>query len=466
MESLQESLDFFSDDVKGFKDDLEEKLSHVDHARDKEQNKIVQMEESMKFAIQAATDKLTGENHTLFLKYKDYLEKSLQAVTQLEREITAVSSQADDILTSGTSDRSSADHVMSKYNSMQDRLATLQKGVVQPVFHPTEEDLLVVKGMEIGKFEQTETLNAPPITGFPTQRTGLDMNPCFLTGLLWVNNIFVVSDKANKRVKFFTEGGQFLGELMFTNALPYGICHMTGHTFAVTLPKVRQIYFARLGNGKADVISSFQTMVGYAGLSKYDENSLLTSMASNTPGESHVDIIGFRGEVFKSFHNDPVLRAPLFKFPRFITSFQGVLIISDWRKDCVIFLHAATGSILKEYRGTAEHHLVNPYDITLDSRGNVYILNGKDGTVHVLDLQCNLIDVIKETSELLNPRLIAYNDAAGLLAVTHGAGDIQTFYHVVPAPVSVQPENTSNNSPSFLSPPKPNFDARCPSPGF
>ncbi|XP_060560869.1 uncharacterized protein LOC132720701 isoform X2 [Ruditapes philippinarum] len=467
METVLENLEFFTDDVSDFKNDLQRKLTEVDQSRDQEGSKITRTTGSMKLAIKTAEKKLLTENAELFTAYEHNLQKSIEAVSQLEKEITSVRSQAQNCLTSGTGSGSSEDRMIyNKFDSLQTRLASLQKGAVHPVFQPCEDNLSIVKHIDVGKFEVSGANLVPPIIGFPTKRSK-DMNPCFVTGFLWANHMFVVSDKGNKKVKFFTEYGDFLGELMFTDASPYGICHMKDTCVAITLPKVRQIYIAQVNNMKAEILSSFYTHVGYAGLCKgHDGYTFIASMASNTPGESQVDIIGFRGEVLMSFKSDPKLQTPLFSFPRYVAAFQGALIISDWRKDCVIFLHVATGSVLKEYRGTKESPLTNPYDIALDNQGNVYILNGKDGTVHVVDTQCNLTDVIRDTSELLNPRLLAYNDEAGLLAVTYGAGDIKTYYHRVPLPETAKPSISSHDTPAFLSPPIPDATARSPSPAF
>ncbi|XP_045175588.2 uncharacterized protein LOC123536455 [Mercenaria mercenaria] len=466
MENLQENLEFFSDDVRDFKDALNQKLDDVETRRAQERDKITRMTNDMKITIQRVEDKLVAENYLLFSQYEEYLKMSIDSSSQMEKELSAIRSEAEDAVLSGTKDETKEGILLHKYDSLQDRLVALQKGAVPPVFKPVKEDLLVVKSMDIGTFEHNEAQSEPLTIAFPSQRA-VDVGHCFLTGLLWINNMFVVSDKANKKLKFFEENGSFLGELLFTNALPYGVCHIKDNSFAVSLPKARQIYIVCIQDKTARVLSSFQTYVGYAGLCKgLRVGSMIATMASNTPGESHVDIIGFRGEVFLSFKNDPQLGLPLFKFPRYVEAFQGVLIISDWRKDCVIFLHVTTGSILKEYRGTRDHPLINPYDVSLDERGNVYILNGKDGSVHVVDVQCNLTDVIKETSELLNPRLIAYDDASGRLAVTYGAGDIKTYHHRVPVPVEVEPESPPPHSPSFLLPPKSDAHARCPSPGF
>lgn len=166
-----------------------------------------------------------------------------------------------------------------------------------------------------------------------------------------------------------------------------------------------------------------------------------------------------------TFKTHPTLGEPLFKFPRFILANQGVIIVSDWRKDCVIFLHEATGSILKEYRGTREQPLANPYDISLDADGSVYIMNGKNGAIHVLDSQCNLVDVITETSYLLSPKLISYDSSSGRLAVTYGAGDIRSFNHCVRKPLHDLSTHLAQ-PPSVLALPTMDANVKCPSPGF
>lgn len=463
MDTLRDNLDFFSDDVKDFKETIANELGDLSNKRAHERREIIRVTNSMKMAIETKETALLAEYETTLSRHQERLQKCFDTSEEMEHEIASLQFQADGSLASEKSD-----HLVEykfKYDALQDRFGAFQKHILAPVFKPLNDDIEAVRNVTIGTFEYIEAEAEDLSINFSAHRDA-DINPCFSVGILWVNNIIVISDKGNNKVKFFTENGVFLSELLFTNASPYGVCYVHDNTFAVTLPKVKQIYIVSLLENIAKVVSSFHTHSGYAGLCNgVRPRSMIASVASNTPGESHVDIIGFSGEVFLSFKNHPTSGVPLFKYPRFILANQGVLIVSDWRKDCVIFLHEATGSVLKEYKGTKEQPLVNPYDMSMDADGNIYIMNGKNGSIHVLDLQCNLVDVIIETSQLLSPRLISYDSARYLLAVTYGAGDIRSFYHCVRKPVA-ELSSPPAHAQSVLAPPTLDANARCPSPRF
>lgn len=465
MEGLRENLDFLDEDLSSLQTRLQNELDDVQNRRLQERNKILRVMSIMKLTVQRAEDKFVAENDNLFSKFEDSLKTSLETTEDMRKEVSSIQSETGDDLTSG-----SEMMLRQKYDSLQDRYATLQRSSVAPVFKQVDDDLEVLKCMDFGYFEHVEYLSdgvsKAQTIKFSTQLK-YETNPCFPTGFLWVNGLIILSDKGNKKLKFFSDKGEFLGELIFTMTSPYGVCHIKDDSFAVTLPKIREIYIVEFIDPAAKVLTSFKTYSGYSGLCRGPRTgSLIGTVASNSPGESRVDIIGLQGEIYLSFQNDPQLGVPLFKFPRYVVVNQGVLIISDWRKDSVIFLHETTGCVLKEYKGTREQPLVNPYDLSLDDAGNVYVLNGKDGSIHVLDTQCNLIEVLHATSELISPRLIAYDCFGGRLAVTYAAGDVKSYHHRVPTTLPIQPASPPPHSPSFLLPPKDDAHLRCPSPVF
>lgn len=467
MENLQDKLDFFDEDVKDLQTRLEDELQDVQARRSQERCKIIQVTTLMKTIIQKAEDKLLAENDQLFSQFEEIVKKCLETSNQIKNEISHIRDDAEAIQ---TNDQMTVTKLQQNYDTLLDRFTSLQKTIVAPVFKRVDDDIEVLKNMDIGFFEHTENLNEGAnrvqTISFSSQ-LDKEFKPCFPTGFLWVDGIIIVSDKGNKTLKFFTEDGKFISELIFTNASPYGVCQIKEKCFAVTLAKMRQIYLVSLVDSIAEVISSFQTYSGYTGLCPgFKTGSLIATVVSHNLGESHVDVIGMQGQIFITFQNDPALGVPLFKFPRYVVANQGVIIISDWRKNSVIFLHESTGSVLKEYKGTRDFPLADPYGICLDETGNVYVLNGKKGSVHVLDLQCNLVEVIEATSELMAPRLLAFDNNSGRLAVTYGSGEIKSFHHRVPATVSTEPVTPPPHTPSFLLPPKDDAHLRCPSPSF
>ena len=81
--------------------------------------------------------------------------------------------------------------------------------------------------------------------------------------------------------------------------------------------------------------------------------------------------------------------------------------------------------------GVHGHPLVNPFDITFDGEGNIYVLDGKTGHIQAFDTQFRTISVIRCGSKLLNPRLLEYDIPTNRLAITHAAGKV-TIYPVTP----------------------------------
>lgn len=282
MDTLRDNLDFFSDDVKDFRETTQKELDDLSNQRAHGRGEIIRVTNSMKMALEIKEAALLAEHETKFSSHQERLQKCFDTSEEMENEITSLKYQADGNLASEKSD-----HLVEykfKYDALQDRFGRLQKLILVPVFKPLANDIDAMKNMTIGTFEYIEAAEDADLTINFSAHRDVDVNLCFSVGILWVKNLIVISDKGNKKVKFFTENGVFLSELLFTNASPYGVCSVNDCSFAVTLPKVKQIYIVALFENIAKVVSNFHTYSGYAGLCNgVRPRSLIASVASNNP---------------------------------------------------------------------------------------------------------------------------------------------------------------------------------------
>lgn len=200
-------------------------------------------------------------------------------------------------------------------------------------------------------------------------------------------------------------------------------------TFAVTFPKAKYIYFVSFDGKEITkppaILSYFATEVGYSGVARGSlENSIFGTVVSNS-GEPRVDLLDVRGKTLTTFNSDE-FRRPLFSFPRYILVNDKTVIVSDHKMNAVIFLDFH-GKVHGKYVGFQGQQLINPYDITCDGEGNVYVIDGRTGDIHVFDKMLRIISVIRSGSSLLNPRLLKYDIQTNRLAITHGAGMVTVY---------------------------------------
>ena len=272
---------------------------------------------------------------------------------------------------------------------------------------------------------------------FSLHRPGVDQKESIITSIIWKNRKIVATDKSNKKLKIFTDEGLFLHDIIFSNAEPYCVAPIDTvvdkndgvEKFCVTFPKVKYLYFvcyeSQVKNKAPTIWFYLQTQVGYSGVSAgYFKNQILCTVVSNS-GDPRVDFVDFKGNILKTIANPN-----LFSFPRYILTKSNAIIASDYKLNQVIFLDY-NGVVLGQYRGARGHSLVNPYDITIDGEGNVYVMDGKTGDVHVTDAQLRTIGIIQCGSKLLRPRLLEYDAITNRLAIMHGAGEV-TMYPVTP----------------------------------
>ena len=356
-----------------------------------------------------------------------------------------------------------------RLEAMSGQLKGMLGYVFEPVFERTTREERILEGLRVGHVKTTslftrggetdanaianyEEDGATPNpvlkvgdTGtFSLHRPGVDQNESIITSIVWKNGKIVATDKSNKKLKFFTEDGQFLHDIIFSNAEPYCVASVDNvveindgvEKFCVTFPKVKYLYFvcyeSQVKDKPPTIWFYLQTQVGYSGVSAgIVKNQILCTVVCNS-GDPRVDIVDFQGNVLKTVGIDCLgsRRRSIFNFPRYILTNSNAIIVSDYKMNEVSFLDY-NGVVLGQYRGVRGHPLVNPYDITVDGEGNVYVMDGKTGDVHVTDARFKTISIIRCGAKLLRPRLLEYDTITNRLAITHGAGDV-TIYPVTP----------------------------------
>lgn len=296
------------------------------------------------------------------------------------------------------------------------------------------------------KISDTKAMPSPELKisdtdTFSLHRPGVDINESIITSIVWKNRKIIATDKSNRKLKIFSDEGLFLHDIIFSNAEPYCVAPIDTvvdmndgvEKFCVTFPKVKYLYFicyeSQVKNKPPTIWFYLQTQVGYSGVSAgYFKNQILCTVVSNS-GDPRVDFVDFKGNVLKTISVDSA-RRNVFSFPRYIITNANSIIVSDHKQNEVAFLDY-NGVVLGQYRGVRSHPLVNPYDITVDGEGNVYVMDGKTGDVHVIDAELRTIGIIHCGSKLIDPRLLEYDAFTNRLAITHGAGEV-TMYPVTP----------------------------------
>ena len=272
----------------------------------------------------------------------------------------------------------------------------------------------------------------PETETFSLHRAEFDVQPSIFSSFIWVNGRIVATDKSNRKLKIFTEDGKFLYDMLFSNAEPYCVAVLDstpkGDTYAITFPKNKYIYFVFLadsGETPPSVLSYIATDVGYSGVTRGPNNESMFATVVSNSGEPRVDHLTILGQVVKSFTKDSYGH-PMFSFPRYILVNANTIIVSDHVMNAVLFLNTF-GLQRGQYTGFSDEVLRNPYGITVDGEGNVFVVNGLTNNIHVFDPKLRIINVIKCGAKLFNARLLEYDTKTNRLAIIHSGGYVSMY---------------------------------------
>ena len=267
---------------------------------------------------------------------------------------------------------------------------------------------------------------------FPIQRQFDRRSPLPIT-VLWNGSRICLADRANQKIKFFLPNGQLITEMFLAGNEIYDVAFLeevdAEARYLVTCPRTRTYFIISInGAGIASNVRKFNLPFQYGCIGRGTVDQTLVGGDSNDRmGSASVDIFNFNGGLIKTFQHTKSNNG--LRYPKAIETFESYIIVMDWRLHMVV-VYCHNGEIIGEYTGTPAFPLCKITDITLDHLGNILILDEELSNIHVIDLCCNLLEVIKipkRFSDRMTPKLISFDVSSKRLAVVRSNGDIAVF---------------------------------------
>lgn len=290
-----------------------------------------------------------------------------------------------------------------------------------PGYHEIEHSIVAMPSNEL------ELWHSFPIRRQYDRRTPLP------AALVWNGEKICLADRANQRIKFFLPNGQIMTEMFLAGHEIYDVAFLEERNrearYLVTCPRMKTLIIISLNwNGQASIVRKFYSPYQYGCVSRGTvEQTLIGGDSNDRMGSASVDIFNFMGNVIKSFKFSPNYEGLM--YPRSVEVYENFVIIMDWKLRAVmVFRHK--GEAVGQYKGTPASPLVNPVDFTLDQFGNILTLDSELSNIHVIDLDCNPIEVIKIPrlfSDTAAPKLISFDTESKRLALARSNGDIAIF---------------------------------------
>ncbi|KAL4232838.1 hypothetical protein ACF0H5_007525 [Mactra antiquata] len=270
---------------------------------------------------------------------------------------------------------------------------------------------------------------------FPVRRERDHRSP-FIVALTWNFGRVCLTDRANMKVKFFVPQGHLLKAMQFLGNELHDITFLEevqGEVrYLLSCPRNRNLFIISIDHtNNAQIVRKVDTDGCYSCVCRGPiEQTLIGIQLANRQYPNlftAVHVFTFSGKILTQITHTP--SAVLLMYPKAVEVFETKIIVLDWKLNsvCVYFQN---GQQIGEYRGTPESPLVNPLDMTLDHKGNIMILNGEFSNIHVIDLNCNPLEVIKIPKN--NPgsstaKLIAFDVETHRLCLARSKGDLAVF---------------------------------------
>lgn len=251
-----------------------------------------------------------------------------------------------------------------------------------------------------------------------------------VVALNWNHGRICINDRANKKVKFFDPYGNLLNERELQKYTLYDIAFINevqGRLmYLAPCPKDLLMLFISIDDlNNITIVKRLQTEYYYTCVCRgpqsqtYVGTEVYVNDLQNRPPSVHV--FNFLGQVLTRITHTPSSKP--FMYPKAVEVFGSNIIVLDWKLHSVSVFYQ-DGTPVGEYQGSPENQLIDPLHITLDQMGNIMILNGKLPNVHVIDLHCNLLNVIKIPA---TSKLIAYDIATQRLCLARSNCEIEVF---------------------------------------
>lgn len=230
--------------------------------------------------------------------------------------------------------------------------------------------------------------------------------------MAWINEKQILMvDRFNRKLKLLTEHGAVVSTTVVQDGEPWDVVYVNRkgkdlHFCAVSVPTARMVLFVRVCD-KIDIVRRIRTQFGaYCSLGHDKTGHGLVCGICPPFGTPTVHIINSEGVVLREFAVDSS-GYQLFEYPRSIdVTSDGEVVVCDWKKKRLLFLNS-DGYIFGEYRGSAEHPLVEPIGTTLDGFGNVLVTDAGTHTIQTISIKDRqFIACLKLDTDINCPREI------------------------------------------------------------
>ena len=222
---------------------------------------------------------------------------------------------------------------------------------------------------------------------------------------------FLVIDRWNKKLKYFSARGESFGGLIFREE-PWDIAEITTDLFAVTVPKLNSIYKIQ---GTGDQVIAKSTVITerrYACVTYQSQNEVFVCGQVPQFGEPVIDVIGINGGPVLLTFRTTIQGQELFSYPRYVqVSDDSTVVVCDWNLKCVVFFKS-DGTIVARYKGTTEFPLQEPTGITLNREINkVFVIDSKrdstQGVIHRVSMEGLCEHVYQRQDDFRDSRAIS-----------------------------------------------------------
>lgn len=258
--------------------------------------------------------------------------------------------------------------------------------------------------------------------------------------LKWNKERICIADRGNSKIKVYTSSGRIIAEMYLGGCEIHDMAFLEAdgddQKYVVTIPRGKTLMFIIISTQQPSRLHyKMKLSCGYSSIAKGPSgNTLVCANALPTYGEPRIDIVNSQGNVIRSFRSTCSFVS--FAYPRCIEVFDQYIIVADWKLNLVVVLHE-DGDAVAQYGGTPNYPLKDPCSLTLDHFGNIMVVDGKTGNIHVIDLLCRPLEIIKCPRGHV-AKLISFDlDSHQRLATYRQSGDIAVYdfkdgYHTTP----------------------------------
>lgn len=245
-----------------------------------------------------------------------------------------------------------------------------------------------------------------------------------------MDNAFLIVDRWNKKLKYFSSTGVSFGGLIFREE-PWDITEITNDLVAVTVPKLHTLYKIKVTDNSVITTSTVSTHRMYACVSYSKSTEIFVCGQVPQFGEPIIDVIGINGgEIIQSFRTSFGIDQIRLSYPRYVkVDEEGTVIVCDWNLKCLT-VFKLDGSMVGVYRGTVEFPLNEPSGVTYNEyTKEIFVIDAKhnstQGAVHKLSKDCVCKEIVRFDNEFRIARAISPYGSS--YAVGNKSGIVSVF---------------------------------------